>query len=116
MVCEAAPPSDHERKVYAAPPTVCGETTPIVRGWPTTPGMVVPAATGPPSSISWNPAGLLASVSRAVLGWTSTKLLPVAPFESATVRMTRYHTSGDVSAKSVTNDPPVTAVNVRNGW
>src|SRR5436305_14170024 len=111
MVCEAAPPSDHERKVYVVPPTVCGETTPTVRGWPTTPVMVVPAATGPPSSISCSPAGLLASVNRAVLGWTSTKLLPAAPFESATVKMMRYHTRGDVSAKSGANDPPVTPAN-----
>src|SRR5262249_25895981 len=116
IVWDVAPPSDQELNVYVVLPTVCGLTTPMVRGWPTVPVIVVPLAIGPPSSMSCSPAGLLASVKWPRFGWISTNVLPVAPFESVAVRMKRYHTSGDVSGKLVTIEPLPTPLNVWNGW
>ena len=43
IVCVAAPPSDHDWKVYVTPPMVCVAAAPIGRWKPTTLAITVPA-------------------------------------------------------------------------
>src|SRR5262245_51904936 len=116
MLCVAAPPSDHEVKVYELPPWLSGEGAPMERIMPTTLWSVAGVGVAP-SMVSPSPAGLLARVSVTTRGVTSRVISVTTPSASVTVAQMRYQTSVAVSPVSAATKLPleVPAVSGKKG-
>src|SRR5688500_18899573 len=111
MVCVAAPPSDQETNSYVVPFSVWVAGAPSVLRIPVTPATDRLDVNGVPSSVSVSPGTLERMVIVAVRGVMSRDVDWVSPFESVTVRWTRYHTSVENSpVRGIVNEPDRTPV------
>src|ERR687883_2008888 len=85
MLCDCAPPSDHDEKLYVEPPIVCGDVALIEFVDPITACFVSGAAPAISSIPTFAPVGFEATVMFMICGSTRTLVVAVAPVESVAV-------------------------------
>src|SRR5919108_480031 len=114
MLCDCAPPSDHDEKTYAEPPIVCGDGALIEFVAPITACFVSGVGPAISSMPTFAPVGFEASVMVMICGSRRTLVVAVAPVESVAVSW--ISSQHGYSWSGALNVPLATPLNVWTMW